>query len=660
MNLNTTDAPAWGPTGREVYERTYSRVKANGENETWLETVTRVVDGNLALVGTEHIWPNERELLIGGIYNFEMLPAGRHLWTSGVPGRQFNRNCHRAGWTPQLSEHFAFMFDELMKGGGVGANYSADYMARTDAVLSDVVVTIGCDTEHANVDEFIVDPAGPYDVRVDVADTRQGWVDALRMLIDLSTSLAVSAACAGTVRLLVDVSAVRERGEPLKGFGGTASGPAPLVDVLRNVAVVLRGAQGRQITGLEAMSVDHAIAQCVVAGNVRRSARMSVMHWNDPDVLDFITCKADMMDHWTTNISVEIDDAFFDSLAAGHPHAVYVNARVQNCMLANGEPGFFNSSLASVGERGDVRCTNPCGEIALEEWESCNLGHVNLSGMGMDGPTEVDAMPFVLMARFLVRATFVELLDKKQAAVERRNRRVGVGILGFQEWLVQNGVRYSEVADSAAAAWALEHFAAAATAAADRYADSLGIPRPVKHTTVAPTGTVAKLAGVSEGIHPIYSRYFVRRVRYANGNAALAELVAQGYETEPCIYNPNTTVVLFHVRDAILDVGNTDLVEQADELTVAEKLSVQEVVQRLYADNAVSFTVNMSETTTPEELYAGLFEYLPRLKGTTVFPFNSRAQSPYTAITEAEYGAAVDQGVSQSFDECASGACPVR
>tara|TARA_R110000824_G_scaffold21303_1_gene79525 strand:+ start:767 stop:2731 length:1965 start_codon:yes stop_codon:yes gene_type:complete len=654
MNLNTTDAPAWGPTGREVYERTYSRVKPDGTNETWLETVTRVVDGNLALVGAEHIWTNERELLIGGIYNFEMLPAGRHLWTSGVPGRQFNRNCHRAGWSPQLSDHFTFMFDELMKGGGVGANYSADYLAQTAAVTANVALTIACGADHANVDEFIVDAADTYDIQINVADSREGWVEALRVLINLSTTAT------DTVNLVVDVSAVRERGEPLKGFGGTASGPAPLVDVLRNVATILSGARGRHITGMEGMRIDHAIAQCVVAGNVRRSARMSIMHWNDPDVLDFITCKADMMDHWTTNISVEIDDEFFAALAAGHPHAVYVNTRVQNCMLANGEPGFFNSSLASVGERGDVRCTNPCGEIALEEWESCNLGHVNLSGMGMDGPTEVDAMPFVLMARFLVRATFVELLDEKQAAVERRNRRVGVGILGFQEWLVQNGVRYSEVNESAAAQWALEHYAAAATKAADRYADSLDIPRPVKHTTVAPTGTVAKLAGVSEGIHPIYSRYFVRRVRYAEGDAALAELVAQGYETEPCIYNPHTTVVLFHVRDAILDVGNADLVEQADELTVAEKLSVQEAVQRLYADNAVSYTVNMSESTTPEELFTGLAEYLPRLKGTTVFPFNSRAQSPYTEITEAEYAAAVDHGVAQAFDECATGACPIR
>lgn len=654
MNLNTTNSPAWGPTGREVFERTYSRIKEDGTNESWLDTVTRVVDGNLALVDPIHIWPYERELLIGGIYNFEMLPAGRHLWTSGVAGRQFNRNCHRAGWTENLSDHFTFMFDELMKGGGVGANYSADYMERPGAITADVLVSVVCNEEHANTDEFIIDDPETYDMMVHVADSREGWVEALRMVINLSTTSPED------VHLVIDVSAIRERGEPLKGFGGTASGPAPLVDVLRGVAGTLSMAKGRKLTGLEAMSIDHAIAQCVVAGNVRRSARMSIMHWQDPEIFDFITCKADTLGHWTTNLSVEIDDDYFAALAAGDPHAVYVNTRVQNCMINNGEPGFFNSSLAAKGERGDVRCTNPCGEIALEEWESCNLGHVNLSGMGMHGPDEVDAMPFVLMARFLVRATFVELLDEKQAAVERRNRRVGVGILGFQEWLVKNGVRYSEVAESGSAQWALEHYATAATKAADRYADSMEIPRPVKHTTVAPTGTVAKLAGVSEGIHPIYSRYFVRRVRYANDDAALAGLIEKGHATEPCIYNPETTVVLFHVRDAILDVANSELVEQADELTVAEKLSAQAVVQRVFADNAVSYTVNMSESTTQEELFEGLAEYLPVLKGTTVFPFNSRPQSPYTEITEAEYLAASDHGVAQGFDDCATGACPIK
>ena len=647
--------PTWGPQGKEIFERTYSRLKADGTNETWGETVQRVVDGNLALVPAGHIAVGERERLMDLVHEMKLLPAGRHLWTSGVPGRQFNRNCHRAGWTARLSDHFAFMFDELMKGGGVGANYSQEYLEKAKPVSTLIDLRITCDDSHADVWEVQPDEFGFTDTALIVADSREGWAHAVSFLIDLATSDAKPE----HMTVTIDVSSVRERGSVLRGFGGTASGPGPLVDAIRLLVGLLNKAYGTKLTGLQAMAIDHALAQCVVAGNIRRSARMSIMHWNDPEIFEFIGCKADHTDHWTTNISVEIDAAFFSALESQEWHACAVWDAVLDGMVANGEPGFFNSTLASVGETEDVRCTNPCGEIALNEWESCNLGHVNLAAFD---PADIAGIveAFSLMARFLVRATFAELLDPKQAAVEAANRRVGVGILGFQEWLGLQGLRYSDAATDGGVAAALAGMKYAAVQAADSYADQLEIPRPVKHTTVAPTGTVAKLAGVTEGIHPIYSRYFVRRVRYANGSDALADMLAQGYDTEPCIYNPGTTVVLFHVRDPLLDAVPEALVEQADDLTVAEKLAVQEVVQRFYADNAVSFTVNMSDTTTVEELEEGLWSFLPGLKGTTVFPANTRPQSPYTAITAAEYDAAVDHSVAQSFDECASGACPIK
>src|SRR5690606_9180045 len=86
-------APAWGPHGKEVYERTYSRTKADGTNETWWDTVVRVVEGNLALGKPDAELKGEREDLIDLLYNFKVIPAGRHLWTTGVAGRQFPRNC---------------------------------------------------------------------------------------------------------------------------------------------------------------------------------------------------------------------------------------------------------------------------------------------------------------------------------------------------------------------------------------------------------------------------------------------------------------------------------------------------------------------------------------------------------------------------------------
>ena len=124
--LKTDEAVNWGPQGRQVFERTYSRLKKDETNETWFDTVTRVVDGNLALVDSKFHLDGERDRLFDLVYNMKAIPAGRHLWTSGVEGRQFVRNCFRSGFEEKLSAHFTFMFDQLMKGGGVGAIDSSE------------------------------------------------------------------------------------------------------------------------------------------------------------------------------------------------------------------------------------------------------------------------------------------------------------------------------------------------------------------------------------------------------------------------------------------------------------------------------------------------------------------------------------------------------
>lgn len=648
----------WGPNGREVFERTYARTKANGTKESWEDTVARVVDGNLALVPVRYHLPSERERLYHLIYNFHAIPAGRHLWTSGVPGRQFNRNCHRAGWGPNLSDHFTFLFSELMKGGGVGANYSSEYLRTLPPIKAEVRLVLTCQRSHpdwAEVAPFVNDGdlavLDTHAIRITVEDSREGWVHGLGALIDAFTM-------EGSQTVVLDLSEVRERGRPISGFGGTASGPGPLAESLASVHAVLSGVRG-SLTPLDAMAIDHALARCVVAGNVRRSARMSILHWADPFIFDFIRCKTETSEHWSTNLSVEVDDAFFLALEANDPHATAVFDAVTEGMLHNGEPGFFNSSLASQGERGDVRSTNPCGEIALEEWESCNLGHVNLAAFD---PADLDGLQeaFTLMARFLVRATFADLTDPRQADVEARNRRIGVGIFGFQEWVVAQGLRYSQSWRSSSVRWALSLFRQTVEDEAESYAKELGIPVPIKSTTVAPTGTVAKLPGVSEGIHPIYARHFERRIRYSADDPKVADLAAEGHQVEDCLYSPNTKVVVFHVRDSILDRYPAALVEDVSEIPVADLLAVQAMVQRHYANNAVSFTANVPSDLPLEELRVAIRQWLPSLKGTTVMPDASRPQAPYTRIDEATYQAATAKSVGEAYDECASGACPIK
>jgi adenosylcobalamin-dependent ribonucleoside-triphosphate reductase len=683
-----THSPNFGPTGETVYERTYQRVKPNGQRETWLDTVTRVVDGNLSLVPEKHRLPGEREKLIQLMYDFKVLPAGRHLWASGVPGRQYLFNCHVSGWGDKLSTHFEFTFMRLMEGGGVGANYSSRFLAPYGGPRRALNVHVVCDPSHPDYaamkaagvlsEDYSHEWGGAFPVE----DSREGWSDALVDVLD--TYMAEDVKHSDRV---YDVSRVRGAGEPLRTFGGTASGPRPFARMMLDIAEVMNGAYRSNerglrarwsLTPLEAMEIDHAIAECVVSGGNRRSARMSMVEWDDPYALDFIRCKTDSGKHWTTNISTVIDDGFIAALNAGEERAKVIHSAVVAGMLDNGEPGYWNYSLSNVGEPNEVIATNPCGEIALESWENCNLGHVNLDAFAPTSTTQDPDMKAIaeaheLVARFLIRATYGDVNDPKQRETLARNRRIGVGHFGVQGYLAKQGIRYSAAPKFFRFSIELRIMQKAVRDAATAYAHQLRIPVPVKVTTVAPTGTIAKMPGATEGIHPIYARHFIRRMRFSLVDAVQAERVnaffAQGYNVETDVYDKsgNTVVVEFPTKEKLVEEVESlglpaELVESADEISFGDMLAFQAMYQKNYADNAVSFTVNVVPGQIGQaEAEATLKKWLPVLKGTTVFPDLSREQSPYERITAEQYEEAAAKTVESSYDEaCASGACPVK
>ncbi len=671
-------AVPFGPTGKIVYERTYSRTRGDGTKETWPETVRRVATGNLALVygKDDESWPDEvldeRQRLIHYMNEMALLPAGRHLWATGVPGRQYLFNCHVAGWGEELHEHFEFSFLRLMEGGGVGANYSTKHIAKFGIPkgMSDVAIT--ADFSHQDFEELrphlSTKPWADWVPPFKVEDSREGWAAALCHLIQNAM------ADRGRVRTVFDVSNVRPSGSELKTFGGTASGPAPLARMLLDVADILNSSyKAGELTPLDVMAIDHAIAECVVSGGNRRSARMSIVAWNDPYIREFLACKKDTGKHWTTNISVEIDDDFLKGLSRGferHNCAKEIHVNVVKGMLENGEPGYWNSSLSNKGEVNTVEATNPCGEIALEPWENCNLGHVNMDWF-WDKPKSALYEAHRLMTRFLMRATYGDVNDLKQAEKLALNRRIGVGHLGVQGYWAKQGIRYSEIFRYAPTE--LKNLYNIVRQEARDYAFKLRIPEPVKVTAIAPTGSVAKLPGVSEGIHPIYARWFERRVRFSKRDEAqfntVMEAMNKGFTVEDDVYDKSgmTAVVVYPTEELLMSqvrsIGFSDeVVESADELSLDDMLQVQRTYQQHYADNAVSYTLNIPDGRASEpELAKTLARYLGYLKGTTVMVDASRPQAPYTRITREQYEAAVATSIEDSTsEECSSGACPVR
>lgn len=695
--------PKWGPQGELVYNRTYSRTKPDGSKETWMETVERVVDGNLALVPEKYHLKGEREALIEAIHSFKIIPGGRHLWASGVKGRQYLFNCHVSGWNKKLTDHFEFSFLRLMEGGGVGANYSNSFLSQYPEVERRLKVHVVCDPEHPDYEKmknagvlsevFDSDWEGAFAVE----DSREGWASALVDLLDTYYLEDVK-----HQDRVFDVSRVRCEGSRLKTFGGRASGPLPLAIMLREVSEVMNSHYGDKLSGIGAMEIDHAIAQCVVSGGNRRSARMAMMHWNDWQIDEFLVAKKDG-GHWTTNISVVVDDEFWDC-AYVTPlditecgdfkvhKASWVLREIAEGMLHNGEPGIWNYSKSQEGEPNEVIATNPCGEITLEAWENCNLGHVNLDqfvknhqaqwSIDMAGPSNKHwgwdyaglYEAHKLMTRFLMRATYGDVNDSKQATVLARNRRIGVGHLGFASAVAKMGVKYSEVSTHDDTITMLKSMASQVDWEAQQYAHELRIPVPVKNRTMAPTGTIAKGPGVTEGAHPPFAKYFIRRIRFSVVDPdqweTCMDYANRGFLVEPDAVAAETMVVAIPTKDILLDEVAAiwgperaeELVQSPAELTLKDMFNVQAMYQDLWADNAVSYTANIDpEKYSVADLTQLLTEYGPELKGSTVFPEQSFVQAPYERLTKEEFEAFEVTETNDSVDEnCATGACPVR
>jgi adenosylcobalamin-dependent ribonucleoside-triphosphate reductase len=584
------------------------------------------------------------------------------------------KNCHVAGWREKLSDHYSFVFDELMKGGGVGANYSNRFIRRYPAIKNSLEVHFVCDPQHkdyesrdgraANKDMCSDEYHHQWAGCIAVDDSRQGWVDCLVKIID-----AVHGKKNGV--LVFDVSRIRAYGEPIKGFGGTASGPGALMRMALGIVELLNERVGKKLTSIDHMLMDHMIAKCVQAGNVRRSARMSIKHWKDEDIFEFIKCKTDeaRVAHWTTNISVEIDNAFFRAFKKGDKHAKKVYKACVDGMYASSEPGFWNHSLSQHGETQEVVSTNPCGEICLIPFGNCNLGHINLAAFYNDQEGAMRA--FKLMTRFLIRATFGDIGSPWQQEVVKRNRRIGVGFFGFQDWLCLQGIKYSECHEHPKIRATLRKFYNVVKEESVAYAHHLRIVAPIKVTTIAPTGTTAKLAGTSEGCQAIMAPYFELRVRHQIGSDVLMRAAAEGHEIEDCVNEEeavNTQIVKYVCKHPLVEqvdkagLDSTELVEGQGDISLYDTLAIQSMLQSSWADNSISLTVNLTPATTKKELYHTLIKFLPRLKGTTVsIGAGNRPQPPYTVITKEEYEAYHGKKVQrQGIGDCVGNSCPIK
>ncbi len=241
--------PNWGFNGLGyfVYKRTYSRIKEDGKNEEWWETVARCING-AQKIGAQYT-KYEAERLYDYIFNLKCSYAGRLLWQLGTSTvDRFGANSLLNCWAVAIREPkaFLFMFENLMLGGGVGFSIRREDVHELPKIKKDVKIT-HLATKDA---DFIV------------PDSREGWVKLLENLLNAYYVTGKS--------FTYSTILIRGAGEPINGFGGKASGPQILVSGIEKIANIFKSREGKKLRSIDALDICNIIGSIVVAGNVRR------------------------------------------------------------------------------------------------------------------------------------------------------------------------------------------------------------------------------------------------------------------------------------------------------------------------------------------------------------------------------------------------------
>jgi len=595
--------------GELVYMRTYSRIKEDGKNERWWETVQRVVEGTYSMQ-MNHIdshqlgwnpWQAQKSAqdMYERIFNMKFLPPGRGLWAMGTPITE-DKGLYAA------LNNCAFVSTKTLK-----EDYSKPFCFLMDASM--LGVGVGFDTKGAG--EILVKGVDKdRETTFEIPDTREGWVESLRLLLESYFH--------GQPKVKFDYSKIRLAGEPIKGFGGVSSGPEPLEEVHEDIRKVLENNSGNPITITTIVDIMNLIGKCVVAGNVRRTAEIV---FGDPDSEEYLDLKNYKVNPhrdqygWTSNNSI------FAELGMDY-------TEVSKRIVDNGEPGLAwldnmrkYSRMKNGGDNKDHRVMggNPCLEQSLESYELCCLVETF-----PDNHDDFEDYARTLKYAYLYAKT-VTLGRTHWSDTNRvmlRNRRIGCSVSGVAQFITHRGL--DELKE-----WLNDGYDVIQEWD-DVYSDWFAIPKSIKTTSVKPSGTVSLLAGSTPGLHYPESRFYIRRIRLSINSELVEPLKKAGYKIEPAFGSEDSTLVV----EIPVDVGEG--IRTAGDLSIWEQFSLAAFLQRHWADNQVSCTVTFNPETESEEIPNVLNYFQYHLKGISLLPrhdYGAYKQMPYEAIDEKEY-----------------------
>lgn len=623
----------WGfnGMGEIVFLRTYSRKKENGDNETWTETLQRVVNGAHE-IGVEYT-KEEAEALFDHMFNLRCSFSGRALWQLGTPlVQKFNgsslNNCYFTNI--EKIEDFELLFEYLMLGGGVGFSVERAKIHDLPKVKAGVSIT----HERSN------------DADIIVPDSRHGWKRLLHAVLKSYFETGKSFSYSTIL--------IREYGAPLKTFGGTASGPGALIDGVADICKVLDGRVGKKLRSIDVLDICNIIGRIVVSGSSRRSAQIAM---GDPDDVLFLRAK-----NWSTGT--------VPAWRANSNNSIYADAyeeimpELWKGYDGSGEPyGLLNRRLArSVGRLGEknpdpsIEGFNPCAEIALADGESCNLATIYLPNTeSLEQLKEIS----ILLYKVQKQITRLSYPYEKTTNIVKKNARLGQNVTGILqvpaekiEWLDE---AYKNLA-----------------AFDKKYSKEKGWPTSVRLTTVQPSGTLSLLPGVTPGIHPAYAQYYVRRVRFGSADPLVDACRKRGYKVQWDIGLDGREDHTRYVIDFPCMSPEGSVL--ATQMTAVQQLEWVKKMQTVWADNAVSVTVyyRKEELSDIKDWLSNNYDDGVKSVSFLLHSDHNFPLPPYEECSKEEYEkmlAKIDFTVplqQKSFDgeldldNCATGACPIK
>ena len=579
--------------------------------ETWKETVDRYFKFFRGHLKENCGYTVDRKLesvLKSAVLSLQIMPSMRCLMTAGEALDKENVAGYNCAYLPiDTPRSFDELLYVLMNGTGVG--FSVEY-------------------KYTSLLPFVPESLHETDTLIVVRDSKLGWAKAFRELISLLYSGLIPK---------WDMSGVRKAGEPLKTFGGRASGPEPLEDLFRFTVRTFKEATGTKLTPLQCHDLVCKTAEVVVVGGVRRSALLSLSDIGDEQMR---SCKSG---EWWGRHSQR---ALANNSANYHTNPDVGTFLKEWQALYNsksGERGIFSSANAKKhvsnlnidvmnplkGDRRETRDdfgTNPCSEIILRPREFCNLTEAVVRME--DTPTSLTKKVELatILGTWQSTLTNFRYLSNKWKTNCEEERLLGVSLTGIMDCPLTNGSSGENLPNL------LTKLKEKAVKTNQGLADELGINPSASITCVKPSGTVSQLVDSASGIHTRHSPYYIRTVRSDVKDPLCNLLIDSGVPYEPDTTNPSNVMVFsFPMRSPKYSLTRKDL-------SAIGQLELHGTYSKFWAEHKVSQTISVKED---EWLTVGsyVFDNFDDISGVSFLPYSDYVykQAPYTECTKQEF-----------------------